>query len=72
METKKRLIKGSEEAKQWMANLRALRKGGNKGGNNTPPPAAPCTCPPPSIDIPTETIKKNKSKKNNKIIVDFI
>ena len=26
METKKRLIKGSEEAKQWMANLRALKK----------------------------------------------
>jgi len=56
-----------------MANLRALRKGGNKnGGNNTPPPAAPCNCPPPSIEIPTETIKNNKSKKNNKIIVDFI
>lgn len=71
METKKRLIKGSEEAKQWMANLRALRKGGNKGGNNAPP-AAPCNCTPHSIDIPTETIKKNKSKKNNKIIVDFI
>lgn len=71
METKKRLIKGSEEAKKYMADLRAKR-GNKNGGNNTPPPAAPaCTCPPPSIDIPTETIKKHKSKKN-KIIVDFI
>lgn len=70
MEVKKRLIKGSEEAKKYMADLRAKR--GNKGGSNTPPPAAPCNCPPPSIDESTETIKKNKSKKNNKIIVDFI
>ena len=54
MEVKKRLIKGSEEAKQWMANLRALRKG-NKGGNNTPPPP-PCSCSPPSVDEPTENI----------------
>ena len=67
MEVKKRLIKGSEEAKKYMADLRNKRKG-NKGGSNTPP-AAPC--PPPSNDEPTESIKKNKSKKN-KIIVDFI
>ena len=69
METKKRLIKGSEEAKKYMSDLRAKR--GNKSGGSNTPPAAPCSCPPPSVDEPTETIKKNKSKKN-KIIVDFI
>ena len=70
MEVKKRLIKGSEEAKKYMSDLRAKR-GNKNGGNNTPPPAAPaCNCP-PSTDEPTESIKKNKSKKN-KIIVDFI
>lgn len=69
METKKRLVKGSEEAKKYMSDLRAKR--GNKSGGSNTPPAAPCSCS-PSNDEPTETIKKNKSKKNNKIIVDFI
>ena len=41
MESKKqRFAKGSEEAKAYMSELRAKRKG-NKGGSNTPPPAAP-------------------------------
>ena len=67
MESKKqRFAKGSEEAKAYMSELRAKRKG-NKGGSNTPPPppAAPvCECPP--------TSEKPKPKRNNKnIVVDF-
>ena len=67
MESKKqRFAKGSEEAKAYMAELWAKRKG-NKGGSNTPPPppSAPvCECPP--------TSDKPKTKRNNKnIVVDF-
>ena len=68
MESKKnRFQKGSEEAKQFMAELRAKR--GKKGGGSTPPPPPPspvnCECPP--------SIEKPKSKRSNKknIVVDF-
>ena len=64
MESKKqRFAKGSEEAKEYMAGLRAKR--GNKGGGNTPPPPpANCDCVP--------TTEKPKTKRNNKnIVVDF-
>jgi len=66
MESKKnRFEKGSEEAKQFMAELRAKR--GKKGGGSTPPPPPPpnCDCP-PSIEKP----KTKRSNKNN-IVVDF-
>lgn len=66
MESKKqRFTKGSEEAKAYMAQLRAKRGNKGGGGSNTPPPAAPvCECPP--------TSEKPKTKRNNKnIVVDF-
>ena len=66
MESKKtRFARGSEEAKQFMAELRAKR--GKKGGGSTPPPPPPpnCDCP-PSIEKP----KTKRSNKNN-IVVDF-
>ena len=57
MESKKnRFVKGSDEAKKFMADLRSKRKG-NKGGSNTPPPA--CDCPP---------VEKPKVKRNPKNI----
>jgi hypothetical protein len=65
MESKKqRFTKGSEEAKEYMAGLRAKR--GNKGGGSNPPPPPPanCDCVP--------TTEKLKTKRNNKnIVVDF-
>ena len=69
MESKKqRFEKGSDAAKQYMAELRAKRKG-NKGGggSNTPPPPPPspanCECP---------TTEKPKPKRNIKnTVVDF-
>jgi hypothetical protein len=67
MESKKnRFQKGSEEAKQFMAELRAKR--GKKGGGSTPPPppSSPvnCECP------PTEKPKTKRSNKKH-IVVDF-
>jgi heme-binding NEAT domain protein len=61
---KNRFAKGSEEAKAYMAGLRAKR--GNKGGGSNPPPPPPanCDCLP--------TVEKPKTKRNNKnIVVDF-
>lgn len=65
MESKKqRFAKGSEEAKAYMAGLRAKRNKGG-GGSNTPPPPANCA--------PCSSPEKPKTKKtNNKnIVVDF-
>ena len=66
MESKKnRFEKGSEEAKTFMAELRAKR--GKKGGGSTPPPSSPANCEcPPSTDKP----KTKRSNKKN-IVVDF-
>ena len=57
---KTRLVKGSEEAKNHMANLRSKR-GANKPVETTPtpPPTQPIEIPPPT---------KTRSKKIN---VDF-
>ena len=61
---KNRLVKGSQEAKSHMANLRSKR-GTNKTPVEitTPPPTQPTTQP---IEIPTP---KPKSRKN--LNVDF-
>ena len=61
---KSRLVKGSEEAKNHMANLRSKR-GANK---TTPVETTPTPTPPPTqpIEIPPPT--KTRSKKIN---VDF-
>ena len=67
MESKKqRFAKGSEEAKAYMAQLRAKR--GNKGGGGANNPPACSECPPC-----TTTIEKPKTKRSNNknIIVDF-
>ena len=66
MESKKqRFAKGSEEAKAYMAGLRAKR--GNKGGGGANNPPACSECPPC-----TTTTEKPKTKRNNKnIVVDF-
>ena len=65
MESKKptRFVKGSESAKQYMAELRQKRKG-NKSVSVTKEECPPC--PPPVDEIP-------KTKKTNKkiITVDF-
>ena len=61
---KNRFEKGSDAAKQYMAELRAKR--GNKGGGNTPPPPPPspnCDCVP--------TTEKPKRRNNKNIVVDF-
>ena len=64
MENKpKRLVKGSEEAKSHMANLRSKR-GANKPPVETTSPPPPSTQP---IEIPTQP--KPKSRKN--LNVDF-
>ena len=60
MESKKRFIKGSDEAKAFMKSLRDKKKG-NKGGSNTPPPSCDC--------VPTE--KPKLIRNNKKIIVDL-
>jgi hypothetical protein len=61
---KTRLVKGSEQAKQYMSELRAKR------GANKPPVETPTPTPPPTptqpIEIPPPT--KSRSKKIN---VDF-
>jgi len=60
---KTRLVKGSEQAKQYMSELRSKR-GANKTPVETPtPPTTP-------IETPTQpTISKRKSNKN--LNVDF-
>jgi len=62
MESKKqRFAKGSEEAKAYMAGLRAKR--GNKGGGGANTPPACSECP------PCTTTEKPKTKRsNNKIL----
>ena len=70
MESKKsRLVKGSKEACDYMATLRAKR--GKKGGGTPAPPA--CDCPPaPKEEIniePPPVEAKRRSRK--KITVDF-
>ena len=59
---KNRFLRGSPEAKAYMAELRAKR--GNKGGGSNPPPPANCNC------VPTTT-EKPKRRNNKNIIVDF-
>ena len=60
---KNRFEKGSEQAKEYMAGLRAKR--GNKGGGSNPPPPPPgnCDC------VPTTEKPKRRNIKN--IVVDF-
>ena len=63
MESKKqRFTKGSQEAKDYMNELRSKRKG-NKTGGSTPTPAPAAICPP--------CVEKPKLKRNNNISVDF-
>ena len=63
---KTRLVKGSEQAKQYMSELRAKR-GANKPPVETPTPTPPPTpTPTQPIEIPAPT--KSRSKKIN---VDF-
>ena len=61
---KTRLVKGSEEAKNHMANLRSKR-----GANKTPVETTPTPPPTPTqpIEIPPPT--KTRSRKN--LNVDF-
>ena len=59
---KNRFEKGSEEARKYMAELRAKR--GNKGGGSNPPPPPPANCD----CVPTE---KPKRRNNKNIVVDF-
>ena len=61
---KTRLVKGSEQAKQYMSELRAKR-GANKTPVETPTPTPPTT-PTQPIEIPAPT--KSRLKKIN---VDF-
>jgi hypothetical protein len=61
---KTRLVKGSEQAKQYMSELRSKR-GANKTPVETPTPTPPTT-PTQPIEIPPPT--KSRSKKIN---VDF-
>ena len=61
---KTRLVKGSEQAKQYMSELRSKR-GANKPPVETPTPTPPTT-PTQPIEIPAPT--KSRSKKIN---VDF-
>jgi hypothetical protein len=77
MESKKtRLVKGSDEAKEFMKNLRSKRGMKKDDGNTSPPqppapaPASPPSPPPPSI-IPTVEPKQRRSKKQQNISVDF-
>ena len=63
MESKKqRFTKGSQEAKDYMNQLRSKRKGNKSGGSN-PAPAAICP--------PCTSVEKPKLKRNNNISVDF-
>ena len=63
MENKsKRLVKGSQEAKDHMAALR-LKRGNKKPVENTSPP------PPPPPPPPPEETSKPKTRKN--LNVDF-
>ena len=61
---KNRFEKGSEEAKAYMAGLRAKR--GNKGGGSNPPPPPPANC-----DCVPTTTEKPKRRNNKNIVVDF-
>ena len=63
---KTRLVKGSEQAKQYMSELRAKR-GANKPPVETPTPTPPTT-PTQPIEIPAPAQQKSRSKKIN---VDF-
>ena len=64
MENKpKRLVKGSEEAKSHMANLRSKRGGANK-------PPVEVTTPPPTPTQPIE-IPQPKTKSRKNLNVDF-
>ena len=63
---KNRFEKGSLEAKEFMATLRA--KKGNKKPPQTPP--APPSPPPSSGSIPSSLEPKRRNKKN--ITVDFL
>ena len=65
---KNRFEKGSLEAKEFMATLRA--KKGNKKPPQTPPaPPSPPSPPPSSGSIPSSLQPKRRNKKN--ITVDF-
>ena len=61
---KNRFEKGSDEAKEYMAGLRAKR--GNKGGGSNPPPPPPANC-----DCVPTTTEKPKRRNNKNIVVDF-
>lgn len=73
MEVKKgRLVKGSDAAKSFMAELRAKRKGNKGGGGSAAPPASDIPPAPKQEDIiiePPPIEPKRRSRK--KITVDF-
>ena len=77
MESKKtRLVKGSDEAKEFMKNLRSKRGMKKDDGNSSPPqppasPPSPPSPPPPSIIPTVEPTKQRRSKKQQNISVDF-
>jgi hypothetical protein len=62
---KTRLVKGSEQAKQYMSELRSKRGANKQTPVETPTPTPPTT-PTQPIEIPPPT--KSRSKKIN---VDF-
>jgi hypothetical protein len=72
MEVKKgRLVKGSDAAKSFMAELRAKR-GKKGGGGSAAPPASDCSPAPKQEDIiiePPPVEARRRSRK--KITVDF-
>ena len=61
---KTRLVKGSEQAKQYMSELRSKR------GANKPPVETPTPTPPPTPTQPIEIPAQPKSR-SKKINVDF-
>ena len=63
---KTRLVKGSEQAKQYMSELRAKRGANKQTPVETPTPTPPTTPTTQPIEIPPPT--KSRSKKIN---VDF-
>ena len=66
---KNRFEKGSQEAKEFMAGLRA--KKGNKKPPQTPPaPPSPPSPPSSAGSIPSSLEPKRRNKKN--ITVDFL
>ena len=71
MESKKRLVKGSKEACDYMAALRAKRKGNKGGGGSASPPACDYPPAPKQEEINIEPPIEAKRRSRKKITVDF-